>query len=102
MLPAKVARALELKPPREAVEVMVKYEGYIERQLEEVERFKRVEHIIIPEEVDYDKIRGLSAEIREKLKDIRPYSIGQAGRISGVTPAAISILMVNLKKMGVL
>ena len=101
-IPERVARAFELRASREALEVMVKYEGYISRQLEEAERFKRMEHIEIPEAMDYALVAGLSAEIREKLSAIRPYSIGQAGRISGVTPAAISILMVNLKKMGVI
>jgi len=83
----------------EAVEVETKYEGYIKRQLDEVERFKKVEEIRIPE-LDYNDVQGLSTEIREKLEKIRPASIGQAGRISGVTPAAISMLMVHLKKTG--
>jgi len=83
----------------EAVEVETKYEGYIKRQLEEVERFKKIEEIRIPE-LNYNEVQGLSTEIREKLEKIRPASIGQAGRISGVTPAAISMLMVHLKKTG--
>jgi tRNA uridine 5-carboxymethylaminomethyl modification enzyme len=76
------------------VEIEVKYEGYIQRQLTEVERFKGLEEKRIPLNFDYDKIKGFSREVKEKLKDIRPVSIGQATRISGVTPAAISLLMV--------
>lgn len=83
----------------EAVEIETKYEGYIKRQLDEVERFKKIEEIRIPE-LNYNEVQGLSTEIREKLEKIRPASIGQAGRISGVTPAAISMLMVHLKKTG--
>jgi tRNA uridine 5-carboxymethylaminomethyl modification enzyme len=81
-----------------SVEVEVKYEGYVRRQLEEVSRFKASEAKSIPTDFIYANIHGLSSEIREKLEKIRPASIGQAGRIPGVTPAAISILMVYLKK----
>lgn len=83
----------------EAVEIETKYEGYIKRQLDEVERFKKIEDILIPE-MNFDEVQGLSTEIREKLDRIKPASIGQAGRIPGVTPAAISMLMVHLKKTG--
>ncbi|MCI0410946.1 MAG: hypothetical protein L0191_20685, partial [Acidobacteria bacterium] len=72
--------------------------GYIERQFQEVERFKRLEAKRIPEDVDYDAIPGFSNEVREKLRAIRPTSVGQASRISGVTPAAISILLVYLER----
>ncbi|MBI5492317.1 MAG: tRNA uridine-5-carboxymethylaminomethyl(34) synthesis enzyme MnmG [Deltaproteobacteria bacterium] len=84
----------------EAIEVETKYEGYIKRQLEEAQRFKKIEGIRIPEGLIFEEVSGLSAEIREKLKRFRPDSIGQASRISGVTPAAISMLMVHLKKTG--
>lgn len=83
----------------EAIETETKYEGYIKRQLEEVARFRRVEGMAIPD-MRFEDVPGLSAEIKEKLERIRPASIGQASRISGVTPAAISMLMVHLKKMG--
>jgi tRNA uridine 5-carboxymethylaminomethyl modification enzyme len=82
----------------EQVEIQVKYEGYIKRQLEQIERFKRLEGVRFPEHFDFRSVIGLSTEVMEKLTKIRPYSLGQASRISGVTPAAISILMVNLKK----
>ncbi|MFQ5990257.1 MAG: FAD-dependent oxidoreductase, partial [Candidatus Methylomirabilales bacterium] len=80
------------------VEVKVKYQGYIDRQLQEVERFKRLEARRIPEDVDYRTVPGLSNEVCEKLSAIRPTSIGQASRISGVTPAALSILLVYLER----
>jgi len=83
----------------EAVEIETKYEGYIRRQLEEVARFRKIEGIRIPE-IRFEDVQGLSAEIREKLEKVRPASIGQASRISGMTPAAISMLMVHLKRIG--
>jgi len=82
------------------VEVQIKYKGYIDRQCEEIERFKRMEGIQIPHELDFREIPGLSNEVREKLLRIRPLSLGQASRISGITPAAISILTVYMKKLG--
>ncbi len=81
------------------VEIEVKYAGFIDRQLSEVERFKNLEKIRLPQDLDYSAISGLSREIREKLNRFKPFSLGQASRISGVTPAAISILMVWLKKL---
>ncbi|NIP30801.1 MAG: tRNA uridine-5-carboxymethylaminomethyl(34) synthesis enzyme MnmG [Candidatus Dadabacteria bacterium] len=80
------------------IELEVKYEGYIKRQSEEVNKFKRLENIKIPESFDYKCIPGLSNEIVQKLSNIKPGSIGQATRVSGVTPAAISVLLVYLKK----
>jgi tRNA uridine 5-carboxymethylaminomethyl modification enzyme len=80
------------------IEMDVKYEGYIQRQMEQVDKFKRLENLRIPENFHYDGIPGLSREIVQKLSRIRPGSLGQASRISGVTPAAISILMVYLKR----
>ncbi len=80
------------------VETEVKYEGFIRRQADEVERFKKTENIRIPQDMDYAAVRGLSAEIVEKLKKFRPVSLGQASRISGVTPAAVSLLMVMIAK----
>jgi tRNA uridine 5-carboxymethylaminomethyl modification enzyme len=85
---------------REQVEIQTKYEGYLKRQQEQIERFKRLENLKLPEDMDFQSITGLSTEVREKLSTLRPISIGQASRISGITPAAISILIVNLKKLG--
>lgn len=83
---------------KEQVEIMCKYEGYIKRQESDVKKFKNLERILIPENFPYDEIPGLSNEIREKLKIVCPRSLGQASRIPGITPAALSILMVYLKK----
>ena len=80
------------------VEVQTKYAGYLERQREEIERQRRHENTSIPHSFDYDKVRGLSAEVLLKLKRSLPATIGQAARISGVTPAAISLLLVHLKR----
>ncbi len=82
----------------EQVEIQAKYSGYIERQKEEIERQLRHNDKVIPEEFDYSLISGLSAEVQEKLYKIKPTTIGQASRIQGVTPAAISLLLVFLKK----
>jgi tRNA uridine 5-carboxymethylaminomethyl modification enzyme len=82
----------------EQVEIQVKYEGYIQRQLEQVARFASLEQKEVPADLDYDAITGLGSEVKQKLKQVRPISLGQASRISGVTPAAISLLMVALEK----
>jgi len=82
----------------EQVEIQAKYSGYLDRQLDEIEKAKRHQQTTIPNVIDYTKVRGLSAEVLQKLSDHRPETIGQAGRIPGVTPAAISLLMVHLKK----
>jgi tRNA uridine 5-carboxymethylaminomethyl modification enzyme len=86
----------------EQVEIQVKYDGYVKRQMEQIERFKRLEEVNFPEDFDFRSVIGLSTEVMEKLTKIRPISLGQASRISGITPAAISILMVNLKRQGYL
>ena len=80
------------------VETQAKYEGYIERQREEVERRAALESRALPRELDYREVRGLSAEVQQKLNRHRPETLGQASRISGVTPAAISLLLIHLKK----
>jgi tRNA uridine 5-carboxymethylaminomethyl modification enzyme len=80
------------------VEIEVKYSGFIQRQLVEVERFKNLEKIKLPQDLNYAGICGLSREVREKLNKFKPITLGQASRISGVTPAAISLLMVYLRK----
>ncbi|HEB82698.1 MAG TPA: tRNA uridine-5-carboxymethylaminomethyl(34) synthesis enzyme MnmG, partial [Gammaproteobacteria bacterium] len=82
----------------EQVEIQAKYAGYLKRQHEEIEKARRHEQTRIPNIIDYQKVRGLSAEVCQKLSEQRPETIGQAGRIPGVTPAAISLLMVHLKK----
>jgi tRNA uridine 5-carboxymethylaminomethyl modification enzyme len=82
----------------EQVQIHTKYAGYLDRQAEEIERNRRNESTPIPQDFDYAKVAGLSAEIRQKLTAARPGSIGQAARISGVTPAAISLLLVHLKR----
>ena len=75
-------------------EISLKYEGYIKRQLKQIEEFSRMEERVLPEDINYDDVAGLRLEAREKLKKIRPHSFGQASRISGVSPADISVLMV--------
>lgn len=79
-------------------EVGIKYAGYIDRQMEMVDRFKKIDNVHIPENLDYSEIRGLSREVCEKLTEIKPRSLGQASRISGITPAAISLLSFHLRK----
>ena len=90
--------AIEDREAVEQVEIAIKYQGYIEHQQEEIEKKKRHENTAIPANFDYSKVSGLSNEVRAKLEQHRPVSIGQASRISGITPAAISIILVNLKK----
>ena len=81
-----------------SVEIEIKYEGYIRRQASEIARLDKIERIRVPGNINYEKIHGLSSEIKEKLKAVGPVNLGQAARISGVTPAAISILMVYLER----
>jgi tRNA uridine 5-carboxymethylaminomethyl modification enzyme len=85
---------------KEQVEIQVKYAGYIDRQAKEVERHDHYENLKLPVTFDYMEVRGLSVEVRQKLNKHRPETLGQASRISGVTPAAISLLLVHLKKGG--
>ncbi|TKV14021.1 tRNA uridine-5-carboxymethylaminomethyl(34) synthesis enzyme MnmG [Citrobacter sp. wls619] len=96
------APALDDPQAAEQVEIQVKYEGYIARQQDEIERQQRNENTLLPATLDYRQVSGLSNEVIAKLNDHKPVSIGQASRISGVTPAAISILLVWLKKQGML
>lgn len=88
------------KVVKEEVEIQVKYDGYIKREMEMIERFKKLEEMTFPEDFNFGTLIGLSTEVKEKLSRIRPLSLGQASRISGVTPAALSILMIHLKKLG--
>ncbi|MBS4212399.1 MULTISPECIES: tRNA uridine-5-carboxymethylaminomethyl(34) synthesis enzyme MnmG [Neobacillus] len=83
---------------KEQVEIQIKYEGYIEKSLQQVERLKKMEDKKIPENIDYDAISGLATEAKQKLKKIRPLTLAQASRISGVNPADISILLVYLEQ----
>jgi len=80
------------------VEVQAKYSGYIDRQQEEIERQRRHETTRLPDDIDYGEVRGLSSEVRQRLKEVRPATIGQAARVPGVTPAAVSLLLVHLKR----
>ena len=82
---------------REQVHIQIKYDGYIRKQIEQVEKFKKLEDKIIPEGIDYNSISGLRLEARQKLDKIRPASIGQASRISGVSPADIGVLLVSIQ-----
>lgn len=82
------------------IEIQIKYQGYIQRQEEQIARFKKLELMKIPFNFDFSSIPGLSNEVKEKLAKVQPQSLGQASRISGITPAALSILMIYLKKLG--
>lgn len=84
------------------VEIEIKYEGYISRQTDEIERLRRNENTRLPDDIDFDAIGGLSNEIKQKLKEVRPETVAQASRIQGVTPAAISQVLVHLKKRDLL
>ncbi|NLA19398.1 tRNA uridine-5-carboxymethylaminomethyl(34) synthesis enzyme MnmG [Burkholderia cepacia] len=89
-----------LEQIKEQVEIGIKYQGYIERQASEIERNDANENTRLPDGIDYREVRGLSFEVSQKLNEFRPETIGQASRVSGVTPAAISLLMVHLKRRG--
>ena len=86
------------KPVREAVEIAIKYQGYIDRQLRQVEEMKKLEDRRLPDTIDYTAIEGLRLEARQKLSRIRPKNLGQASRVSGVSPADVAVLMVYLKQ----
>ncbi|REL37233.1 tRNA uridine-5-carboxymethylaminomethyl(34) synthesis enzyme MnmG [Thalassotalea euphylliae] len=94
--------AIEDLQAAEQVEIQIKYQGYIDRQMDEIEKKKRHENTVIPVDFDYSQISGLSNEVVAKLTDARPETLGKASRISGITPAAISLLLVYLKKHGLL
>ena len=83
----------------EQIEIGVKYEGYINRQSDEIEQMKRLENTALPADFDYKSVSGLSNEIVQKLTHVRPATLGQASRISGVTPAAVSLLAMTIKKI---
>jgi tRNA uridine 5-carboxymethylaminomethyl modification enzyme len=94
------APGVERPDVAEQLEIQAKYAGYIERQQEEIARQQRHEETALPPDLDYQEVTGLSAEVRQKLSQQRPLTIGQAGRIPGVTPAAVSLLLVHLRKKG--
>ena len=85
------------KKVAQQVEIEIKYEGYIKKQLREIEKFKNLERMKIPKNLDFTKVHGLSNELKKKLSSIRPNSLGQASRMEGITPAALSVLMVAIK-----
>jgi tRNA uridine 5-carboxymethylaminomethyl modification enzyme len=95
IVPSEIDLDFDIK---EQVEIQVKYEGYIEKSLQQVDRLKKMENKKIPDNIDYDAISGLATEARQKMKQVRPLSIAQASRISGVNPADISILLVYLEQ----
>ena len=82
----------------EEVEIQIKYAGYLARQEKQVAEFKKEESRLLPEDIDYNAIAGLRLEARQKLTEIRPVSIGQAGRISGVSPADIAVLLIYMEQ----
>ncbi|MNM79667.1 tRNA uridine 5-carboxymethylaminomethyl modification enzyme MnmG [compost metagenome] len=84
----------------EQVEIRIKYAGYIDRQQDEIERLRASENTVLPDDLDYTIIGGLSKELQGKLGAARPQTLGQASRIPGVTPAAVSLLVIYLKKRG--
>ena len=86
--------------PKEVIEqaaISIKYEGYLKRQMIQIEQFRRMEERLLPEDIDYKNIQGLSLEARQKLDNQKPQSLGQASRISGVSPADISVLLIYLE-----
>ena len=97
-----IGPAIADKAAAEQVEIQIKYAGYIERQQDEIAKQQRHENTLLPLDFDYNGVKGLSNEVRDKLNDAQPETIGKASRISGVTPAAISLLLVSMKKQGLL
>jgi tRNA uridine 5-carboxymethylaminomethyl modification enzyme len=82
----------------EQVDIQVKYEGYIDKQMQQIDKMRRMEKKRIPENLDYQMIQGLATEAKQKLSQVRPLSVGQASRVSGVNPSDISILLVYLEQ----
>ena len=98
MTPTLFKRPKQASIPEEQAEIQIKYEGYIEKSLQQVERLKKMEDKKIPENIDYDAINGLATEAKHNLKEVQPLSIAQASRISGVNPADISILLIYIEQ----
>ena len=86
----------------EQVEIQAKYAGYIDRQQEDIDRLRRNENTPLPADLNYDKVDGLSNEVKQKLSDARPDTLARAGRLPGITPAAVALLLIHLKKRGAL
>ncbi|MFC1827303.1 tRNA uridine-5-carboxymethylaminomethyl(34) synthesis enzyme MnmG [Thermodesulfobacteriota bacterium] len=101
---ASFARLDNKLPPgvKREVQLQIKYKGYIDRQNEQVDRFRKLESVVLPDDLAYDTLSGLSTEVIEKLTRVQPRSLGQASRISGITPAAISVLQIHLRKQGLI
>jgi tRNA uridine 5-carboxymethylaminomethyl modification enzyme len=100
---ASLKNAAEVDPQvAEQVEIQIKYAGYIDRQADEIERLRRNENMLLPKDLDFSAIEGLSNEVKQKLSNARPQTLAQASRIPGVTPAAVSLLLIYLKKRGLL
>ena len=97
--PADPERPPLSRHEQQALEVQIRYQGYIEKQIRQVERFRRLENRMLPEDLDYLSIDGLRIEARQKLDQLRPVSVGQASRISGVSPADINVLLIHLERM---
>jgi tRNA uridine 5-carboxymethylaminomethyl modification enzyme len=97
-----VGCATEDPQAAEQVEIQAKYAGYIDRQQEDIERLRRYENTRLPENIDYTTVSGLSNEVKQKLTEAKPVTLARAGRVPGVTPAAISLLLIYLKKRGAL
>ena len=97
--PADPERPSLSRHEQQALEVQIRYQGYIEKQIRQVERFRRLENRMLPEDLDYLSIDGLRIEARQKLDQLRPVSVGQASRISGVSPADINVLLIHLERM---
>ena len=103
-LPLDAAELLDVtelarSPVKDEIQLQIKFAGYIDRQNEQVERFRKMESLLLPDGIDFKSLSGLSNEVVEKLSRVRPRSLGQASRISGITPAAISVLQVHLKRL---
>ena len=96
--PIDLERPKLSKQEAEEVEIQIKYEGYIKLQNNQVEKFKKLEEKKLKEDINYDELKGLSLEARQKLNKVKPLSIGQASRISGVSPADISVLLIYLEQ----
>ena len=95
---SEVSEIKQNKESLEQVEIELKYEGYIKRQVDQIEKFKKFENKMIPENIDYFSIPALSKESSEKLSKVKPRSIGQAMRVSGVTPSDVSVIMIFIEK----
>lgn len=98
LAPLDEARPALSAPVREQVNIQIKYEGYISQQMKQVEQFQKLENRLLPEDVDYEQIQGLRLEARQKLNAIRPRSVGHASRITGVSPADISVLLIYMEQ----